>query len=165
MLHINRKTEYALLALQHMHLKETEKSAVTSTREISDTYHIPYPLLAKVMQKLAGKGLIKSVQGTKGGYILAKRPADITIADVLQVFEGPIAVAECLREERITCPQWDGCMIKDPFYELNRKIHHLLTETTLQDLVRERVTSPKMPEFPKSIPQRTEVSMKSKETR
>lgn len=134
MFHFSRKTEYALLALEHMHQHEGEVGHVTSAREVSEQYRIPYPLLAKVMQKLAGKGLAKAIHGTKGGYILAKRAADITIADIVSIFEGPVAVAECLREERITCPQWDGCLIKDPFYELNRKIHELLIQTTLDDL-------------------------------
>ena len=49
--------------------------------------------------------------------------------------DGPVAVAECLREEKITCPQWDGCLIKDPLSELNHKIYDLLRHTTVADLV------------------------------
>lgn len=135
MLHFNRKTEYALLAMEHMARKEGENGALTSTREISEMYHIPYPLLAKVLQRLAGRGIIKAVHGTKGGYVLAKRPADISVADVVEVFDGPVAVAECFKQERITCPQWDGCQIRNPFYELNRKIHQLLIQTTVEELL------------------------------
>lgn len=134
MIHFNRKTEYALLAIEHMVRKSSTEGAVTSTREVAQTYHIPYPLLGKVMQRLAGKGMIKSVHGTKGGYVLVKRPNDITVADVVEIFDGPFAVAECLRDEKITCPQWDGCLIKDPFYELNHKIYTLLVQTTVADL-------------------------------
>ena len=149
MLHFNRKTEYALLALEHMHRREGESGAITSAREISEAYHIPYPLLAKVMQKLAGKGLIKSVHGTKGGYILARRAEAITIACVVEIFEGPVAVAECFKSEPITCPQWDGCLIKDPFFELNRKIFDLLTQTTLIDLVGKGVVA-NLPTYPEN---------------
>jgi len=134
MIHFNRKTEYALLAIEHMIRKEKQSSPVISTREISETYHIPYNLLAKVLQKLAVKGLIKSVQGTKGGYVLAKQPIDITVADIVEIFDGPFAVAECFNGEKITCPQWDGCLIKSPFYELNHKIYDLLSQTTVADL-------------------------------
>lgn len=143
MLHFNRKTEYAILAIEHMVRKENQSGQVTSTREVSEAYHIPYPLLAKVLQKLAAKGLVKAVHGTKGGYILAKRPADITVAHIVEIFDGPIAVAECFKEEKITCPQWDGCLIKDPFYELNNKIFTLLTQTTLADLAVKGVSQPK----------------------
>ncbi len=110
------------------------QEAITSAREIADAYHIPYPLLAKVLQKLAAKGMIKAVHGTKGGYVLARRAAEISVADVVEIFEGPVAVAECLREEKITCPQWDGCHIKAPFSELNNKIHDLLANTKIADL-------------------------------
>jgi Rrf2 family protein len=136
MIHFNRKTEYAILSIEHMARKEgaAASTGVTSTREIADAYHIPYPLLAKVLQKLATKGMIRAVHGTKGGYILAKKAAEISIADVVEIFDGPVAVVECLNEERITCPQWDGCHIKDPFSELNSKIHNLLVQTKIADL-------------------------------
>jgi Rrf2 family protein len=134
MIHFNRKTEYALLAIEHMARKEHQESQVTSAREVSEAYRIPYPILAKVLQKLAVKGLIKSVQGTKGGYILAKKPADISVAYIVEVFEGPFAVAECLKDSKITCPQWDGCLIKSPFSELNHKIYSLLAQTSVADL-------------------------------
>jgi Rrf2 family protein len=134
MIHFNRKTEYALLAIEHMLRKGSDGAGLTSAREISEACHIPYPLLAKVMQKLTSKGMIKSIQGTKGGYALAKKAVDIPIADIVEIFEGPIALAECLKDEKITCPQWDGCLIKGPFYELNHKIHELLVRTTVADL-------------------------------
>lgn len=135
MLHFNRKTEYALISLEHMFRKqELGLVDLTSTREISEHYLIPYPLLGKVLQRLAGKGLIKSVHGTKGGYALGKRPEDISVADVAEIFEGPLAMAECLKEEKITCPQWDGCRIKNPLSELNHKIYHMLAGTSVADL-------------------------------
>ncbi len=137
MIHFNKKTEYALLAIEHMVHKEGG-SPVTSTREISTSYHIPYPVLAKVMQKLAGKGLIKSVHGINGGYVLAKRPDDISVAYVVEIFDGPFAVVDCFRDEKITCPQWDGCLIREPFYELNHKIYTLLAETTIADLAKKK---------------------------
>ncbi len=135
MLKINRKTEYALLALEHMAHKEGAGEGVTSVREISESYHIPYAVLGKVMQKLSTKGFIKSIQGTKGGYVLVKRPTDISVADIVQVFDGRVAVADCFREAKVTCPQWDGCLIKNPFYELNQKILNLLARTTVSDLL------------------------------
>jgi len=133
-LHFNKKTEYALLAIEHMIQKEGQALPVTSTREISNSCHIPYPLLAKVMQRLASHGVIRAFQGTKGGYVLAKRPGDITVANIVEIFDGPFAVAECFNGEKITCPQWDGCLIKGPFYELNYKIYNLLAQTTVADL-------------------------------
>ncbi len=122
------------MAIQHMAHKELEPGQVTNTREVAEAYCIPYPLLAKVMQQLASKGLIKSIHGTKGGYQLAKRAEDIAVSDVVEIFDGRVAVADCFKEAKITCPQWDGCSLKNPLAELNRKIYALLSHTTIKDL-------------------------------
>jgi len=152
MLHFNRKTEYALLALEHMYQREREQGHITSAREVSEQYHIPYPLLAKVMQQLAMHGMVKAIHGTKGGYILAKRANDITVADVVGIFEGPVAVADCFKEDAEICPQWNGCLIKDPFFELNRKIYELLVRTTIADLVGNgKKTGVSLPVYPKEV--------------
>ncbi len=138
MLQFSKKTEYALLAMGHMIQKTQKNQPVTSAREISDSYLIPYALLAKILQQLSNKGLIKSMQGINGGYILVKKPEDISVMSLVEVFEGRFAVAECFREEKITCPQWDGCSIRSPLYELNHKIYQMLAETSVLD-----VTAPK----------------------
>ncbi len=138
MLRFNKKTEYALLAVQYMSLHDQNEENPANTRDMAAAYHIPYPLLAKVMQQMANHGLVKSVQGTKGGYRLAKKTSDITVADVITIFDGPVAVAECFQHKKIDCAQWDSCSIKDPFYELNHKIQNLLTQTTVADLAKKK---------------------------
>ena len=136
MFHVNKKTEYALLALGYLSGKPHEMGSITSVREIADAHNIPYSLLAKVMLMLASAGLVKAVQGTKGGYLLLKSPSDITVADAVTLFEGRMAIAGCFDEKEISCPQWSECLMKDPLFELNQKIHRLLRETTLEDLVK-----------------------------
>lgn len=115
-------------------LAEEERQAVTSAREVSELYQIPLSLMSKVFQQLASKGLVKPVHGYGGGYLLARELQEITVADVAEIFEGPIAVADCLKEERITCPQWNGCLIKHPLYAINHRIYHMLQEMSLADL-------------------------------
>ena len=136
MLKFSRKTEYALLAIEHMiHKREMQgPESVSSVREISEMYHIPFPLLAKVLQQLAGKGFVKATHGLRGGYLLAKTPQSITLANLVEVFDGPLVVAECFKRTKISCPQWDGCTIKSPFTILNHKLQELLSQTTLADL-------------------------------
>ncbi len=156
MLQFNRKTEYAFLAVEYVARKAAEvPGAVTSTREISEAYHMPYPLLAKIMQQLANHGLIKSVQGTKGGYILAKKAADISVVDIVEIFDGRVAVADCFKEEKITCPQWDGCQLRDPFYELNLKIYQLVSETSIEDLLKKA----SQPLYPLTPPRQTKEAL------
>lgn len=133
MLKFSKKTEYALMALGYI-MTQGDQS-ICSVRGISDHFHISFPLLAKIMQQLASHGLISSSQGTKGGYQLAKPPHSISLADVVEIFDGAMAVADCFKEEKVSCPQWDGCKIKSPFGVLNQKIQTLLMETKVTDLM------------------------------
>jgi len=138
MLRFSKKTEYALMAIQHIAVSEVSGNGLASTREISATYKIPYPLLAKIMQGLANHGLVKAVYGTKGGYLLVKHAEDISVADVMEVFDGRVAVAECFQHKKVDCEQWKDCSIKDPFYELNQRISDILVKTTVADLVKKK---------------------------
>lgn len=132
------------MAMQYM--ASVERSGVlVSARQISTTYHIPYALMAKIMQGLSQHGLVKSVHGTKGGYLLAKRAKDITVADVLVVFDGPVAVVECFQHKKIDCEQWKECSVKNPFYELNRRIQDILIKTTIADLSKKSDSSLAVP--------------------
>ena len=87
MFRLSKKSDYGLIALKHL-AQHAEESV--SAREIAAQYHIPAELLAKVLQRLARKGLLVSQQGTNGGYVLAKDPATISIVDVVEALEGPI---------------------------------------------------------------------------
>ena len=68
MLNITKTVEYALIAMKHMNQKDG--NALSSSREISENYHIPKELMAKTMQKLSKKGYNRSIKGSFGGYYL-----------------------------------------------------------------------------------------------
>src|SRR5947209_20589472 len=92
MFRLSKKSDYGLIALKHLAMHADES---ISAREIAAHYHIPAELLAKVLQKLARKGLLVSQQGTNGGYVLARDPARISIVDVVEAVEGPISINTC----------------------------------------------------------------------
>src|SRR5262252_5778108 len=94
MFRLSKKSDYGLIALKHL-AQHNEESI--SAREIAAHYNIPAELLAKVLQRLARKGLLTSQQGINGGYVLAKDPANISIVDVVEALEGPISITPCER--------------------------------------------------------------------
>src|SRR5205807_8580973 len=94
MFRLSKKSDYGLIALRHLAQHHDES---LSAREIAAQYHIPAELLAKVLQRLVRKGLLVSQQGINGGYVLAKDPASISIADVVEALAGPISVTPCER--------------------------------------------------------------------
>src|SRR5213593_3077831 len=93
MLRLSKKADYALIAMKHLALRTDRGSS--SAREIAGLYDIPIELLAKVLQRLVRRGLLASQQGTRGGYQLACSPAQISVADVIQAIDGPVAVTAC----------------------------------------------------------------------
>ena len=107
MLKISKKADYALMALQHMaavQFGDITPGRVVNTKEIAEEYNIPLELLAKVLQTLAKNGLIESHNGPKGGYLIARRASQITIAQILEGIEGPLGLTDCSHEkEKGTC--------------------------------------------------------------
>lgn len=83
---------YAIHGLSYLAYKGPD--SVTYLSEISDYFAIPASYLAKVFQTLARAGLVVSYRGAKGGYALARSPEEITLREVIEIFEGPIR-SEC----------------------------------------------------------------------
>ena len=98
MLRLSKKADYALMAMKHLALRGDRGSS--SAREIAEQYDIPIELMAKVLQRLVRRGLLASQQGTRGGYQLARTPAQISVADVIQAIDGPVTVTACSTERR-----------------------------------------------------------------
>ncbi len=96
-------------------------------------YDIPIELMAKVLQRLVQRGLLASQQGTRGGYQLARTPAQITVADVIQAIEGPVTVTACSTEEG-QCEQFSKCNVRDPLYRVRERILAALAECTIAEL-------------------------------
>ena len=80
MLTLNRKSDYALIALTHL---GRFRGTITSAREIADAYKIPLPLLMNILKQLTREGMIASVRGARGGYRLAVEPENLTVKQVL----------------------------------------------------------------------------------
>ena len=113
----------------------------SSAREIAARYKIPVELMAKVLQRLAKRGLLASHQGTRGGYHLA-RPADrISVAAVAQAIDGPVMVT-AWSDIDASCEQYLTCNVRDPLWRLKARIVHTLAEFTIDELARADLAAP-----------------------
>ncbi len=130
MLRLSKKADYALIAMKHLAVHRDESS---SAREIAEEYAIPIELLAKVLQRLVRGGLLASHQGTRGGYLLARQPDRISVADVIQAIDGPVAVTACSGEEA-SCDQFAKCNVRDPLWRVRERIIRALGECTIAEL-------------------------------
>ena len=130
MLKITRKVEYALIALRHMQLKESEE--LTSTKEIATRYGVPQQLLAKTLQHMARDGIIEAVQGPAGGYRVAANLDKISMKDFFERLEGPLGMMDCYFDS--DCIQIGACNIRIPIQRINDNMRNLFSQMSVQEV-------------------------------
>ena len=130
MLKLTKKVEYALISL--VHLSDEQGISNSSTKKIADTYSIPLGILAKILQNLSSLGMIKSVQGPKGGYQISCNINDMNFFEFIEIIEGPIGIVDCMLSNG--CTSVECCTIKDPMAKINNKIIETLKNITLDQL-------------------------------
>jgi Rrf2 family protein len=132
MLRLTKKADYGLMALKY--LAEQPGGGALSAKEIAEAYHIPSPLLAKILQTLARAGLLVSHAGTHGGYALARPPAEISAFEVIRAIDGPLFITSCITIHG-TCDLHGTCTIKEPLRKVNDSITDLLSDLSIADLI------------------------------
>lgn len=130
MLKLTRKTEYALISLRYLQLMK-ESGTVTS-RNISDEYNIPFPVLSKVLQHLSREGYIEPVKGAHGGYRLCLELSDINLWNFLEIMEGPLGLVDCLIDT--DCNQEVNCSIKAPLRRINHRVKTVFNNLSVSDV-------------------------------
>ncbi len=133
MLKLTKKTDYALMAVNFI---ASQGEGLASARTISEVYHIPLPLLAKILQKLTKKGIITSYGGPKGGYMLQRPPSQITISDIIRAIEGPIHITRCCDGDH-ACSQLEHCSVQGPLQKIEMKITAMLDNITIEKMYSE----------------------------
>jgi Rrf2 family protein len=152
---LNRKIEYALMALQHMRSKP--EIALTTAKEVSERFHAPFDATARVMQLMASRGWLRSEQGASGGYQLQKDLGSLTFLDLIQLIDGPTAIAKCLKSEE-GC-EIQSCNVMTPIQNLNQKLSQFYTSLRLDQLLGDAQALQVNPASSKQRAQETEVRL------
>ncbi|WP_262965304.1 SUF system Fe-S cluster assembly regulator [Methylobacter psychrophilus] len=132
MLRLSKLTDYATVILSFMARDNTQLHAAM---EIASATGIALPTVSKILKLLVNAKLLISTRGAKGGYALARAPEKISIAAVISVLEGPIALTECSISHQ-GCEQASGCDIRDSWSLINQTIHNALEALTLADMIK-----------------------------
>lgn len=103
-------------------------------QRISEEEGIPQQYVEQLLIRLKGAGLVKSRRGSKGGYVLACDPQKVTVADILQVMEGTIALAPCQNEH---CARQTQCITRSIWRQASEAMNHVFATTTLQAMARQ----------------------------
>lgn len=104
-------------------------------REIARRNRIPESFLEQLLGTLRKQGLVSSIRGPQGGYILAREPEEITVSDIINSLEGPIKLAECI--EVPLCGEARKCPSRVLWSRIKKSIDEITQTTTLKDLINE----------------------------
>jgi Rrf2 family protein len=131
---ISSKGDYALRTLLTLSIRNGEKAPVRLP-EIAEQNKIPVKFLEQIMIQLKGAGLVTSRRGRHGGYLLARRPSDITIGEVIRLIDGTIAPVSCVSStDYISCTLESHCVLMKVFGDIRKRIEEVVDHVTFGDL-------------------------------
>ena len=143
-MNLNKSTRYALYAALEM--AQAENDAQVTVAQVAERYRIPETALAKVFQRLVRSGLAAGTRGVGGGYRLAKEPSQVTVLDIVSVFEPPRPLRQCLVQDRpeAPCANLSTCRLKRLFDEVDENTRTTFASVTLDTLAGKRVPLPRV---------------------
>jgi Rrf2 family protein len=128
---ITRATEYAVRCVLHLALEPEDR--VVARREIAAAREIPEPFLGKIAQRLARAGIIRIMQGARGGYQLVKPADKLTLLDVVEAAEGPLELNTCVLHPKV-CSRTCVCAAHRVWSAARRQLRDTLAAATFADL-------------------------------
>ncbi len=102
---------------------------IAEKQSLSPTY------LEQLIAPLRKNGLVKGIRGAQGGYVLIKKPEEITVGQIIRILEGPLAPAECLLEDDYECVKADNCATRIIWEKISESIDSVIDSITLKDMV------------------------------
>ncbi len=134
---LSKKSKYAINAL--VYLAKQEDNRMVVVQEIAEEEHIPRKFLESILLDLKKNGILGSKKGKGGGYYMLQRPSEINLADVMRLFDGPIAILPCATykffEKCEECVDEQTCGIRDAVVELRNLTVNFLKATSLEDIL------------------------------
>ena len=130
MLRMGKMTDYATVVLASL---AQEPTLARAAAELAERTRLSRPTVSKVLKGLQRAGMVISSRGAQGGYRLARRPDQITAAQILDVFEGPIAITECSGAAS-QCGIERLCRVGGAWQRVNAAIRRALEDVTLHQL-------------------------------
>ena len=131
---VSTRGDYASRALLSLAL-HADSDGPTTVRDIADRTGLPQPYLEQILLALKGAGLVRSKRGVGGGYILARPPGQITLAEIIRAVDGPIALGDFGQPHSDgACDHEGQCVLLSIWHTVGAQIRHQLEEWTLADV-------------------------------
>jgi len=136
---LSKKTKYAINALVYLARENKEEEPVQISK-IAESEHIPRKFLEAILLELRHAGMLNSRKGKTGGYYLQQSPEEINIADVMRLFDGPIALLPCVAykyyERCEECVDEETCGIRSVFSDVRSETVKMLKGATLAEIIK-----------------------------
>lgn len=129
---LTRGSDYAIRGM--IYLAKQPQGKICLVSQVAETQSLPESYLAKIFQDLSRSGLVVSHRGAKGGFVLARDPNSITLRQVIEAVEGPIALSPCL-DERVGCELSETCEVHFVLAEAQSRLLDVLDGATLQSVI------------------------------
>ncbi len=135
---ISTKGRYGLRTL--MDIAVHQHDGPVTLNDIADRQGISAKYLWQIMNLLKTAGFVRGTRGPKGGYVLVREPADITLLDMIETLEGPVTLVECV-EDPGCCDRSENCVAFTVWDEVSRSICDILKSITLAEILRRQSTA------------------------
>ena len=132
MIRLTRLADYAVVLMSHMAYHPDELYNAADTAEATG---LPMPTVSKILSLMAKGGLLTSHRGLNGGFKLARIPTEISVADIVCLVDGPIALTECVDNSAGDCNFEMACPARGPWRKINAAVKHALEGVTLAEIV------------------------------
>jgi Rrf2 family protein len=147
LLGVSQKCQYALRAIFELSQRYTS-GAVANVADISKVQGIPLRFLEQIFTKLRTGNYILSQRGNRGGYILAKRPSDISIGEIIRFIDGSESSIHCLNTPSgCKCQYPDNCVFKGLWHRASDATTKYFDSTSFQDIIDQQQVLNKMTDF------------------
>jgi Rrf2 family transcriptional regulator, cysteine metabolism repressor len=134
---LSTKGRYGLKAMYELGLNYG--SGPIPLKIIAERQNIPENYLEQLIAILRKAGLVKSVRGAQGGYLMMTPPNEVSVGQVLFALEGPLAPAECVADPNSPkCRLADGCVTRNVWEKISVSIHDVIDTMTLQHMIEEQ---------------------------
>jgi len=135
---LTTRTRYGLRALAS--LAAAHNTGGKCAREIADEQNVSKKYLESILAQLRASGLVRSVRGAHGGYILAREPEEMTVADVVRALEGSLALVDCVDDPAI-CADVETCSTRRVWVEAEQALTSSLEAISISSLAKDSTRS------------------------
>jgi len=129
---LSTRSRYGIRAI--LELAENHGNGPLQLKTIARHQEISVKYLEQLMATLKSAGIVRSIRGSKGGYILTKSPGQIKVSDCFSCLEGPVITTECVQNDSY-CERTNDCVARQIWAEVHSAIMGVLQSMTLQNLV------------------------------